>query len=110
MVDIENEVILSLNEATRHLPKVEGKRPHLSSVWRWCKKGLGSPKVQLEYARIGRRIVTSKEALNRFANRLAEADQQTQLPPPAKKPKSRTSKQRERAIAKAERELAEAGI
>ncbi len=41
-------------------------------MWRWCRKDLNG--VFLEYARVGHRICTSAEALNRFVNALAAAD------------------------------------
>ncbi|HKQ48608.1 MAG TPA: DUF1580 domain-containing protein [Phycisphaerae bacterium] len=71
-IDITNETLLSLTEATKVLPPVNGKRPAIATLWRWCRKGLGG--VQLEYVRVGRNIATSREALNRFVNALAAAD------------------------------------
>lgn len=71
-IDLATERILSLSEAARALPRIGGKRPHCSTLWRWCRRGCNG--VRLEYARIGRRIVTSEEALSRFAARLAAAD------------------------------------
>ncbi len=64
----------------------------------------------METRRIGGRFVTSIEALERFTKALAEVplQQRDVSAPRAEKP--RTSKQRERAIAQADRELAEAGI
>ena len=74
MINIATENLLSLSEAARVLPPVDGKRPHVSTIWRWCRKGLNG--VTLEYCRLGRRIVTSPEALGRFTNALAAADRQ----------------------------------
>ena len=76
MINLATENILSLSDAARALPKVDGKQPHISSLWRWTKHGVRG--VRLEHARIGNRIVTSAEALNRFANNLAAAEQQPQ--------------------------------
>lgn len=65
--------LLTLPEAALTLPRVGGKgTPHPSTLWRWCRLGLGG--VKLEYLRLGRRIVTSREALDRFAKALAESD------------------------------------
>jgi len=72
-IDISKETLYTLTEATKILPKVNGKRPAIATLWRWCSKGLQG--VHLEHVRIGRRICTSAEALNRFANALAEAAQ-----------------------------------
>lgn len=71
-ITIQKESVLSLNEAIATLPCVDGRRPHLSTIWRWCKRGYRG--IRLEYCRIGNRVVTSREALERFTQRLTEAD------------------------------------
>lgn len=71
-IDIATETIVGLTEATKILPKVNGKRPAISTLQRWCPKGLRG--VQLEYIRVGRGIATSREALNRFFSALADVD------------------------------------
>jgi hypothetical protein len=63
-----NETKLSLTEAAKKIPS----RPHSSTLWRWCRQGLHG--VKLEYLRYGRRIYTTLEALDRFAQALAQAD------------------------------------
>ena len=72
MIDLQREELLTLTEASKALPAVDGKRPHISTLWRWCRVGLGG--VKLEYVRLGRRICTSRQALGRFAQSLADAD------------------------------------
>ena len=108
-IDIHNETIVSLTEATKILPKVNGKRPAISTLWRWCRKGLHG--VHLEYVRVGRNIVTSREALNRFFVALAEADKPLDNAQPAK-PKSAQTKpaRRQRALDAADQVLERAGI
>ena len=106
-IDLRTEPLLSLSDAAKSAPTVEGKRIHPSTLWRWCRKGLRG--IHLEYARWGHRVCTSEAAIARFAQRLAEAD----TPPPSvtsKRPSKRTPRSRERDIAKAEAELASAGI
>jgi hypothetical protein len=71
-IDIHTEQLLSLKEAARSLPKIDGKTPHASSIYRWCIRGISG--VKLDHVRLGRRVVTSKEALNRFVNELAQKD------------------------------------
>lgn len=71
-IDIANEMLLSLTEATKALPPVNGRRPAIATLWRWCRKGLRG--VRLDYVRVGRNIATSREALNRFVNALAASD------------------------------------
>ena len=94
------------------LPKVTSKRPAVSTLWRWCRKGLRGQ--FLEYVRVGRKICTTREALLRFFSELADLDDR--LPPdtrhrPAvtKRPRV-TSRQRQRALADADAVLERAGI
>lgn len=52
-------------------------RPHASTVWRWCRKGVKSrsgDRIQLEHVRIGARVFSSTEAVEQFGRRLADAD------------------------------------
>ena len=104
-----DEQLITLTEATKVLPTVNGKRPAICTLWRWCRKGLRG--VFLEYVRVGRRICTTQEALLRFFTKLAELDERT---PPALPPglsrRPVTSRQRQRALAEADRILEEAGI
>ena len=106
-IDLTKEQLLSLTDAARALPAIDGRRPHISTIWRWIRRGVRG--VRLEHLRLGHRVCTSREALNRFAQRLAEADEK-----PGEKtsttPKRRTAKQREHDIARASRELERAGI
>jgi hypothetical protein len=71
-IELASECIVTLAEAAKILPPLYGKRPAISTIWRWCRKGIRG--VHLEYIRVGRNIATSREALGRFVNRLAEAD------------------------------------
>lgn len=106
-IDFAHEELLSLADATKALPPIDGRRPHTSTVWRWIRRGIRG--VHLEHLRLGHRVCTSREALNRFAARLAEVDER-----PVEKtittPKLRTAKRREHDIARASRELESAGI
>ena len=113
MLDIHTENLLSLKEAAQSLPKIDGRTPHASSIWRWCTRGLSG--VKLDHVRLGRRVVTSKEALNRFVNELAQKESEKlqqsiqtfeiQITPP-----NNQSKQRRAEIAKAERDLDKNGL
>ena len=64
--------LLTLSQASKRLPRVNGKRIHVSTLWRWCRKGLKG--IRLEYSRVGRTIMVSDAALNRFFTALAQAD------------------------------------
>jgi hypothetical protein len=90
------ENLMSLSEAAHSLPH----RPHISTLWRWCKKGCRG--ARLEYLRLGGRIFTSAEALRRFGARLATLDDN----PPAPAPKTRRSPdERAAAVAAAKAKL-----
>ena len=106
-IDLTCEQLLSLTDAAKALPPIDGRRPHISTIWRWCRRGVRG--VRLEYVRLGHRVCTTREALGRFAQRLADADEQ-----PVQKrvttSKRRTDRQRARAVAQADRELEASGI
>ena len=111
MIDLNQEELLSLSEACAALPRIDGKRPHTSTIWRWCRKGVRG--VRLEHVRLGHRICTSREALNRFANALARADAASNGSSTTESPtfpKSAPERHRARAVAEAEASLEEAGI
>ena len=103
---LANEQILTLSAATKHIPD----HPHTSTLWRWCRQGLMG--VRLEYQRVGRRIYTSREALQRFFESVTEADRAAYASShPTASPQPSTPKpNRDQAIAAAESELADAGI
>ena len=109
-INIENETIVSLTEATKVLPPRNGRRVAISTMWRWCRKGLRG--VRLEYVRMGRNIATSREALNRFFNALAAADP---IPKPAPREEpahslAPTPRSRQRMLDEARRIAQEAGF
>ena len=109
MIDLAKDAPLYLADAVRTLPKIGENRPHVSTLWRWCRKGVRG--TRLEYAKLGGRIVTSAKALNEFAAALAAADD----PPPTpaampSTPRKRSEIQRRRAIDTAQRKLNDAGI
>ena len=77
---IQDERCMSLAEAATHLPTYNGKRVAIATLWRWGRKGVRG--VRLEVRRIGRRLVTSLEALDRFSKTLTDIDlrEEEQLP------------------------------
>ncbi|MCH8342479.1 MAG: DUF1580 domain-containing protein [Planctomycetes bacterium] len=107
-IDLACEELLSLTDATKALPPIDGKRPCSSTIWRWCRRGVRG--VRLEYVRLGHRVCTTREALGRFAQRLAEADDQPVENLKTRSTKPRSAKQRERDVARASKELECAGI
>jgi hypothetical protein len=68
---------------------------------------VGVDGIFLEFARFGRRVVTSFEAIDRFGNALAEARRQGRSSRPALR---RSHCQRESQIQAAEQRLAAKGI
>jgi hypothetical protein len=109
VLDLTTEKALPLAEACRIVPPARsGKKTHLSTVLRWILKGAKSPTgemVKLEALRIGSRWVTSREALQRFAERLTPSPNGQSAPHPP-----RTPTQRQRAADRAAQELDRLGI
>ena len=107
-----NEQLITLTEAARRLPKIDGRKVAISTLWRWCRKGLRGG--HLEYVRVGRKICTSPQAMQRFFSKLAELDRRvppdTRSRPAGLKRPPITSKQRQKALAEADEILRRAGI
>jgi hypothetical protein len=105
-IDLKTETPLSLTAAARLLPPGRRGRPTtLSCILRWVLTGVKTPAgvVRLEAVRMGGRWITTHEALARFANRQTP---KLEDPPIG----LRTRGVRERACARAAKELERAGI
>jgi hypothetical protein len=104
MIDISSEQVVTLSEATTHLPRRRrGKRPNIATLYRWAQSGVKG--IRLETICVGATRCTSVEALQRFCEGVtAAADGKPTSPP------SRLTAQRKRQIDAAEKRLAEAGI
>jgi hypothetical protein len=101
MIDLRSENVLSLTEATEHLPHRRGGRAvHVATLYRWAQRGVRG--IRLEVLQCGGTKVTSLEALQRFFERLSAGATGDAQP-------VRTAKQRQRASNKANDELAAAG-
>lgn len=94
MIDVTAEPPLTLREAAR-LPflKRNGRAPHVATLYRWMKPGLGG--ARLETVKVGGSCCTSEAALIRFFHRLTTGE------PLA----VRTPRHRNRDMDRAEREL-----
>lgn len=100
MINLTDENVLTLAEATTYLPRRrKGKKPHVSCLYRWATSGCNG--IVLETLKVGCTTCTSEEALQRFCERLTTGDAS---------PQSQPTKGRQRARDKADRELASAGI
>jgi excisionase family DNA binding protein len=106
-----DEPLVTLTEASHWLPRIDGRKIAVATLWRWCRKGLRG--VRLEYVRVGRRICTTHGALLHFFHALSSLDEQTTQPRlPSSRPKRNaiTSRQRLRALADADAVLERARI
>ena len=108
MIDLQIETSLSLSQAARLLPHGRRGRPvTLSCVLRWVLDGLRGPSgdlVRLEALRLGGRWITSKEAIQRFAEKLTPSLGSVKPEAP------RTPTQRSRAAEQAAKRLERHGI
>ena len=106
MIDINSETLIGLRDAAKGLPPARQGRPvSFQCLLRWVLDGARDPhghKVRLEAIRLGGRYVTSKEALQRFAERLT--------PSANDRPPEPTVKQRSRRAENAKRELEKMGV
>lgn len=96
MIDITSEELFLPPEAAKHAP---GK-VHVSTIIRWMLTGVAGG-LKLESIKVGGRRYTSREALERFAERCTNSDADTS---------SRPRHQRDRAAEKAGDELAAMGV
>lgn len=107
MIDLATESTLSLSHAARLLPAGRGDRPvSLSCVLRWVLRGARSPNgdlVRLDALRLGGRWITSREAIQRFAEALTP-----RLVDDARV--RRTPTARQRASERADRALEKLGV
>jgi hypothetical protein len=104
MVSLVSEILVSLLEASKSLPRRRaGKRPNIATLYRWTNEGVRG--IRLEFLQVGGTRCTSKEALQRFFDALtAQAEPHPVASPP------RQTRQRRQQIEAAERRLATAGI
>ena len=74
MLDLTAEKPIPLAAATALVPPArQGKKTHFQTVLRWVihgSKGPSGSRIRLEAVRLGGRWMTSREALQRFAERL----------------------------------------
>lgn len=62
--DLREDQSLSLPDAAEYLGKLTGKKPHVSTLWRWCLKGCKG--VRLESVCIGGKRFVTVTAIERF--------------------------------------------
>ncbi|QDV34107.1 DUF1580 domain-containing protein [Tautonia plasticadhaerens] len=70
MIDVTFETIIPLGQVSALIPSSRpGKRTHISTIWRWATKGVKG--ARLETVTIGGSRYTSREAVQRFVERLS---------------------------------------
>ena len=100
------EDYITLAEASHRAPG----RPHISTIWRWCRNGIksrGGERIHLKHVRVGGRIFTTEDWLSIFFEDVARADAEfyarnTNTSPVQRRPRRRTDAERKKAIAEAE--------
>jgi hypothetical protein len=110
MIDSTTETIISLADAAKELPRRRrGRKVHVSCVYRWST--VGCKGVVLETLQVGGTRCTSREALQRFFERLSQPVQAGSVGGGQAVPTvgRRTVAQRQRQAAEAGRKLAEMG-
>ena len=109
MIDTAVESVRPLAQAANELPRRRGgRKTHISTLYRWATAGYRG--VVLETIQIGATRCTSREALQRFFERLSEPVQAGAVGGQVGLPVGRrTVAQRQRASEEAGRELAKQG-
>lgn len=104
VIDTRTETLFPLTELPLHWPLLPGgRRLHRTVGYRYATKGVGPRSDRLETVVMGGLRYTSHEAVQRFVERLTEAENV----PPVKAP---TTRERARRRAAAARVLDDAGI
>ena len=106
-IDPFSDELITLAQAAALCPKVNGKRPRCSTIWRWCSKG--SHGATLGYVRIGWRIMTSRTALLDFFDR-SQAHKRAGNSTGSDKSPVRSDKRRERELERAWQRLKRHGL
>jgi hypothetical protein len=100
-IDLSCEQVMTLREVASILPRQRaGRKVHVSTLYRWASPR-GVRGVRLETLKLGGRVVTSVEAVQRFAERCSATDSTADVHPP---------RSRQREFEQAEQELERTGI
>jgi hypothetical protein len=106
VLDLTHETPVPLAAACKLVPPARnGRACHISTLVRWIMDGVKAPngdRVRLEALRMGNRWFTSREALQRFAERLTPRLDATETTPAPRTPRAR-QRASERAAAELER-------
>lgn len=110
----ETREYMTLTKAAKLAPG----QPSVNCIWRWCRKGVlarGGQRVRMQHVRIGGKLFTTADWLSQFGQALAEADAsyfklESRPAVSVTARRTRTDKQRQAAVEKADRDLAEMGV
>jgi hypothetical protein len=69
--DLQNDTPMSLPDAAVYLGKLTGRKPHVSTLWRWCLKGCKG--VKLDSICIGNKRLVTAAAIELFVESLSTA-------------------------------------
>jgi hypothetical protein len=116
VIDLANETTIPLSKIPKRFPHLGrddgeggGKRLCFSTVWRWVSKGVLGPdgrRVKLEALKLGGQLVTTEQALQRFAEQLTPPAEDR----PTQATTSRSLDKRRRASERAAQKLEQIGI
>jgi hypothetical protein len=100
MIDLLSEDLISLTNATALFPpRRRGKKPNISTLYRWAQRGCRG--VTLESIQVGGTRCTSRQALARFIDALTQQSgnphQPRQRPAPDPRRLERVEQELERA-------------
>ncbi len=91
MIDTTAEQVLALAQAAAEMPRRRrGRKTHVSTLYRWATRGCRG--VVLETIQVGATRCTSREALQRFYERLSSGqrpDEGDDRRPPSRSPSRR---------------------
>lgn len=103
-----DEQPLTLGEAAKKLPRLDGKKISISSLWRWATIGIRG--VKLEVRQLGGRLITSMEALERFSAAVASSRDFGRCQVRRKRVATRAESSRQERVEAARERLRQAGI
>jgi NADH:ubiquinone oxidoreductase subunit D len=102
--DLKTEPALSLREAAVLVKEYRGKEAHYRTLWIWATRGRRG--IKLETVSPGGVLATTREALQRFFERMTVAREQRITEYEQTTTRRRSVRRREKDTAKARRELA----
>ena len=77
MIELRTEDVASLTVAAEWFPpRRKGRKPNVSTLYRWAKSGCRG--IALETVQVGGTKCTSREAVQRFVERLTHGEDRTE--------------------------------